>query len=120
MSCRVTVPEQAHPLVRFLFHEMRRQRVSYEEQAEQSGLSRHTLTAWRGRSKPDLDSLEAALGVLGYGLVPMPLAGRRAPRRRDPNFIQLMQLLGRNGYSLVAQPRRPQSGPRQLPLFKGG
>lgn len=118
MVCRVTIPDHAHPLVRFVFFEMRRQKVTYGEQAERSGLSRETLTAWRKRSKPDLESLEAALGVLGYGLVPMPLGGRRAPRRRDPNFAQLMELLGRNGYTLSALPRRPASEVRQLPLFQ--
>lgn len=118
MASRVTIPEQAHPLVRFIFHEMRRQQVTYYEQSERSGLSRETLTAWRKRSKPDLESLEAALGVLGYGLMPMPLGGRRSPRRRDPNFALLMELLGRCGYTLSPLPRRPQAcGPRQLPLF---
>lgn len=117
MVRRVTIPDHAHPLVRFVFHEMRRQEITYGEQADRSGLSRETLTAWRKRSKPDLESLEAVLGVLGYGLMPIPLAGRRAPRRRDPNLVQLMELLGRNGYTLSTLPRRPEPGPRQLPLF---
>lgn len=118
MSTRVTIPDRAHPLVRFLFHEMRRQRMTYGEQSERSGLSRETLTAWRKRSKPDLESLEAALGALGYGLMPMPLAGRGAPRRPDPNFAQLMELVGRCGYRLRPLRRRPAPQPRQLPLFR--
>ena len=117
MACRVTIPDHAHPLVRFVFYEMRRQKVTYVEQAERSGLSRETLTAWRKRSKPDLESLEAALGVLGYGLIPMPLGGRQIPRRRDPNFAQLMELLGRNGYTLSALRRRNKPESRQLSLF---
>jgi transcriptional regulator with XRE-family HTH domain len=64
----VTVPERAHPIVRFIFAEMKRQGVTYAQMSERSGLARETITAWRTRNKPDLDSIEAALGVLGYRL----------------------------------------------------
>ncbi len=68
---RVTVPARAHPIVRFLFAEMRRQGVTYYALAERSGLSRETITAWRTRNRPDLESIEAALGALGYDVGPL-------------------------------------------------
>ena len=66
---RVTVPQHAHPLVRRLFAEMRRQRASTAVVAERAGLiSRMTLCGWRHHT-PTLDNLEAALNVLGLKLV---------------------------------------------------
>ena len=52
--------------------------------------------------------------------MPIPLAGHRAPRCSDPNFVQLRELLGRSGYTLSAPPRRPEPEPelRQLLLFQ--
>ncbi|WP_146207968.1 hypothetical protein [Azospirillum sp. TSH64] len=91
--------------MRFIFAEMRRQGVTYVEMSEKSGLARETLTAWRTRNKPDLESLEAALGVLGFDLGPLlrgapvdlggeitasaaALAGYRlSPRLPDPGAL---------------------------------
>jgi transcriptional regulator with XRE-family HTH domain len=62
---KVTIPPNAHPLVRLLFAGMIEQNITYVQMAERSGISRETLTAWRVRYTPDLISLEAVLGVLG-------------------------------------------------------
>lgn len=68
---RITVPNHVQPIVKFIFAEMRRQGVTYYKMAERSGLARETLTAWRTRNRPDLESLEAVLGVLGYHVSPV-------------------------------------------------
>lgn len=70
---RVTVPDGAHPVVRFIFRMMGRFGVTYPILADGSGLCRETITAWRVRNKPDLESAEAALGYLGYALCPVPV-----------------------------------------------
>lgn len=68
---RITVPDHVQPIVKFVFAEMRRQGITYCKMAERSGLARETLTAWRTRNRPDLESLEAVLGVLGYHVGPL-------------------------------------------------
>lgn len=70
---RATVPARAHPLVKRIFAEMRRQGVTYVELGERSGLARETLTAWRVRNIPDLTSLEAVLGALGLKIAVAPV-----------------------------------------------
>jgi hypothetical protein len=69
---KITIPTGVTPHVRFLFEEMRRQAVMYEEMEERSGVLRSTLKAWRFRNVPSLTSIEACLGVLGWTLVQVP------------------------------------------------
>ena len=64
---RVTVPQHAHPLVRRLFAEMRRQRASAAVVAARAGISERTLKGWRHHA-PTLQNLDAALNVLGLKL----------------------------------------------------
>ncbi|WP_311276122.1 hypothetical protein [Methylobacterium sp. WCS2018Hpa-22] len=70
----ITVPDRVGPHVRLLFTEMRRQNVTYDEVEEGSGVRRAALKAWRHKNRPSLESIEAALGFLGFDLVPIPRA----------------------------------------------
>jgi hypothetical protein len=65
---RMSVPKHAHPAVRKLFAEMNRQRTTIDEVAERSGLSTAGISEWRYRRMPKIDTLEAALNVLGFEL----------------------------------------------------
>jgi transcriptional regulator with XRE-family HTH domain len=68
---RLRVPPRAHPLVRRLFAEMIRQRVSLSDLADRAGVARETISSWRYRRCPDLPNLDACFGALGYALWPM-------------------------------------------------
>lgn len=67
----VTLPERVGPFARLVFAEMARQRVTYDSLEERSGVRRATLKAWRKKNRPGLESIEAALATLGFGLVPV-------------------------------------------------
>ncbi|MBA2127176.1 hypothetical protein DLM45_13230 [Hyphomicrobium methylovorum] len=74
---RVTIPAKANPLARLAFELMKRHGVSYQELEFRSGILASSVKAWRGGGKlrpnvPSLASIEAALGVFGYRLVPCP------------------------------------------------
>lgn len=70
----VTVPEKACHAVRLVFSEMQRQNKIYDVVAEGSGVLRATMKAWRHKNRPNLDSIEAVLGFLGWDFVPVPRA----------------------------------------------
>lgn len=106
---RVTVPAAAHPLVRFVFAEMRRQGITYVEMSQRSGLARETLNAWRVRNRPDLESLEAVLGVLGYDLGPL-LRDEPTDLSGDPDAIAATLA----GYRL--SPRLPDPAAKPAPF----
>lgn len=67
----VTVPPQAHPLVKFVFTEMIRQQVTYCDLVDRAGVDRNTIRAWRTRNSPNLTNIEAVLNVLGYDIKPI-------------------------------------------------
>lgn len=69
---RVSIPAHAHPLARFAFSEMRRQRIGYAEIEHVSGVLTSTLKSWRVHSRPGIDTLEAVAGALGYTVLPVP------------------------------------------------
>lgn len=69
----VTMPERVGPHVKLVFAEMARQRVTYDETEERSGVRRVSIKAWRKKNRPGLESLEAVLATLGFGLVPVPV-----------------------------------------------
>ena len=69
---RTTVPEHAHPLAKTVFQLMREYSCTYEELEWRSGVLSTTTKAWRKTSRPSLASIEAALGVFGWSLVPVP------------------------------------------------
>ncbi|MBB4383562.1 hypothetical protein [Bradyrhizobium sp. SBR1B] len=68
----VTMPDRVGPHVRLVFAEMARQKLRYLDVAERSGVQHATLKAWRKKNRPGLESVEAVLATLGYGLVPVP------------------------------------------------
>ena len=76
---RVTIPQHVNPLVAFIFAELRRQNVSYDELSWRSGVLRSTVKAWRKTNTPHATSLEAALGALGWQLTVAPAADRTLP-----------------------------------------
>jgi hypothetical protein len=55
-----------------IFAEMKRQRITYDELEHRSGVLRSTFKAWRTNNRPGLDTIEAALGSLGWSLLPVP------------------------------------------------
>jgi len=57
-----------HPVVRFLFEELYRQRMCEQDLADRSGINRDTLRNWRTRNNPRVTDLEATLQCLGYKL----------------------------------------------------
>ncbi len=76
MTFRPTpVPATAHRAVQHLFAEMNAQRCTDGTMATRSGINAWTLSAWRHRTKPNVDNLEAALNVLGLELVVRPKRG---------------------------------------------
>src|SRR4051812_42760200 len=69
---KITIPERAHPLAKAVFAEMRRQGVTYDTLEWKSGVLRSTFKAWRTNNKPGLDTIDAALGALGWHVLPVP------------------------------------------------
>lgn len=60
----------AHPLVRFLFNQMRSQQVSVTHMCTASGVHYNTVTHWRkNRAVPNVANLEACMNVLGYTIL---------------------------------------------------
>ena len=70
----VTIPERVGPHVKLVFAEMRRQGQTYDLVEAGSGVNRPTIKAWRHKNKPNLESIEAVLGHLGYIFLPVPTA----------------------------------------------
>lgn len=71
-ASKITVPERCDPRAKVVFAEMQRQGVTYDELEHRSGVLRSTFKAWRTNNKPGLDTIEAALGSLGWSLLPVP------------------------------------------------
>ena len=69
---KITIPERCHPLAKIVFAEMQRQNVTYDELEWRSGVLRSTFKAWRTHNRPGLESIEAALGALGWSVLPVP------------------------------------------------
>jgi hypothetical protein len=72
----ITVPERAHPIAKLIFAEMKKQGKTYSELEFESGVLVTTTKAWRQHSRPSIESAEAALGALGWSLVPVPRMDR--------------------------------------------
>lgn len=70
----ITIPKRVAPHVKLLFTEMHRQRVTYDEVEEGSGVRRAAMKAWRHKNKPSLDSIEAVFGFLGWSFLPVARA----------------------------------------------
>lgn len=85
LTCRpskITIPERCHPLAKVVFAEMRRQSVRYDELEWNAGVLRSTFKAWRTNNRPGLDTIEAALGSLGWSVLPVPKAETLPPALR--------------------------------------
>ena len=67
----ITMPDRVGPHVKLVFAEMARQKLRYLDVAERSGVQHATLKAWRKKNRAGLESLEAVLATLGFGLVPV-------------------------------------------------
>ncbi len=79
---RISMPEHAHPVARFIFDQMRAQGVTYMEMEYCSGVLRCTTKAWRTDNAPGLDTADACLGVLGFSLIPVPNPEHLSPELR--------------------------------------
>lgn len=71
-ASKITIPEHCDPRARLVFAEMRRQGVTYDELEWKSGVLRSTFKAWRKANAPGIHTVDAALGVLGWHLAPIP------------------------------------------------
>ena len=58
--------------MKLLLTEMARLRITYQDVEDKGGIKRCALKAWRHKNRPNLDSIESALAVVGYTLVPIP------------------------------------------------
>lgn len=76
---KITIPPHAHPHARLVFALMKEYRVTYDTLEVDSGLLRSTTKAWRSSNTPSLQSIEAALGVFGWTLIPCPPLGDLPP-----------------------------------------
>lgn len=65
---KLTIPTQAHPLVRLLFDKMNYERIGLTDVAERAGIARETFKGWRSKHCPKVDDIEACFNVLGYSL----------------------------------------------------
>lgn len=68
----LTIPKGVGPHVRLVFAEMQRQGITYDEAEWGSGVLRTTIKAWRTKTRPGLETIEAVLGLLGWTLTPVP------------------------------------------------
>jgi hypothetical protein len=69
---KITIPAHCDPRAKVVFAEMRRQAVTYDELEWRSGVLRSTFKAWRKNSAPGIHTVDAALGALGWSLLPVP------------------------------------------------
>lgn len=69
---KITIPDHCDPRAKVVFAEMKRQGITYDELEWKSGVLRSTFKAWRKNNRPGLDTIEAALGVLGFSVLPVP------------------------------------------------
>jgi hypothetical protein len=118
---KITIPERCDPRAKVVFAEMRRQGVTYDELEHRSGVLRSTFKAWRTNNKPGLDTIEAALGALGWSLLPVPNTSELPPTVReglkalsaqweDENAL-LCGLLASVCRTAVAAPQAPPAAP---------
>lgn len=81
---KITIPKgSCDPRARLIFAEMQRHGISYQEMEHASGLLYSTLKSWRNNKKPGLDTLEGALGAVGWSLVPVPRMERLPAHIRE-------------------------------------
>jgi hypothetical protein len=82
---------KAHPLVKELFKEMNRQKVTLRDTGEESGIAWNTISEWRYRSNPTLVAFVAVANALGLEVVVRPSAtARRAdPKAENPELSTL-------------------------------
>jgi hypothetical protein len=90
---RISIPEHAHPFARFVFSEMKRQSCTYDFLEWKSGILRQTFKGWRRQNTPGLSTLEAALGVLGWYLLPVP-RGEQLPPALGAELKELAERWG--------------------------
>lgn len=74
----LTIPANAHPIVRGCFSEMIARGVSHAEMQAEAGIGIGTVTRWSTRNTPQLQTIEAALNVLGFELAIVPRGSRDA------------------------------------------
>jgi hypothetical protein len=65
---KLPTPRRAHPLVRQFVQHANDQKTTLTEVSDRSGIRRSTISAWFSRCSPKVDTLEAALNVIGYEL----------------------------------------------------
>ncbi len=113
---KITIPEHCHPLAKAIFAEMKRQGVTYDELEHRSGVLRSTFKAWRTNNRPGLDTIEAALGSLGWHVLAVPKPSTLPHELRE----DLEAVAAKHGTSLpclafiaAAAGRRPASSHRQ-------
>lgn len=72
------VPENRHPLIKAIVAEIAARGMTYQEADKAAGLAGGTIRGWVQSNVPRLDTLEAALNMLGFEL----LAVKRGDKAR--------------------------------------
>lgn len=67
-SYRAVQTRSCHPLVKFIYRELERQRATVPAVAARAGVSEYTIRTWARLYNPRLEPLTAVLGALGYEL----------------------------------------------------
>lgn len=65
-------PPNAHPMVRWLFTEIARQQLTYDELSRVAGVAENTISNWRRYRNPTLTNFEACANALGFDIVVVP------------------------------------------------
>lgn len=67
---QLTVPDRAHPLVKFVFREMQKQRATFADVATRAGVGVATIGNLKNArgANPQLGTIEACLNALGFEL----------------------------------------------------
>jgi len=71
---KISVPKHAHPLVRKVYREIIAQDTTAKDVCREAGFGKEGKTIYQWRSVlPRIDNLEAALNVLGFKLIVVPI-----------------------------------------------
>jgi transcriptional regulator with XRE-family HTH domain len=62
------IHDHCHPLVKELFREINRQRISVPEIAKRAGITPTSILQWRTKYTPNVANLDACFNVLGRKL----------------------------------------------------
>jgi DNA-binding XRE family transcriptional regulator len=69
---KLPIPDATQPLVRTLYELLNERKLSISDVARPSGIALNTISEWRYRRSPSVNSLQAVLNALGHQLAIVP------------------------------------------------